>query len=601
MADVFLSYRNTDERRKIVSRVATILRAHGVSVWWDYGLEAGESYRDQIAREMGAARLVIPFWCEESVKSQWVLMEAEMGREKLLPVRLQRVAPPGAFEAMHAAHLERWDGSLLDPAFDEFLNDVLRRLGLTSSLPADTRAELASLPRLVPLPAPKGQAGAPTQTGTRGLRVWMLAAGVLGALALGAGGWYLTGLGGAHRHTPVASVPDEAVIQPVPADSQAARREFVEPNDPLFKQQWYLGPASDGGTGILDHRRRTGADGSGVTIAVIDNGVFLDHEDLMGSPNILPGYDFVEDVDRAGDGDGRDPDPTDPGDKCGAAASDSLHGTFNLSLLAAKSGNSVGIAGAVPGAKVVPIRALGRCGGALADIADAIYWVALDPAVDAVATDLPPPVSSNVDILVLPMGVGISCPASFQAAIDQAVSRGILVIAAAGNSRRDIRDVAPAGCANVMTVAASDRLGAPTNYSNYGKRVALMAPGGDLTTDADKDGTPDGLVGVKFASDCLDPVTLASTQGVCKYSIVNGATSSAAILTAAAAALLWSQHRDETADQIRGRLTSAALPRDATVCSGKCADYPGAERVPGLDGVCRRPCGSGSLDLSRAD
>jgi hypothetical protein len=48
MADVFISYRNSPERRALVRRLAAILRAHEVTVWWDYGLEAGESYRTQI-------------------------------------------------------------------------------------------------------------------------------------------------------------------------------------------------------------------------------------------------------------------------------------------------------------------------------------------------------------------------------------------------------------------------------------------------------------------------------------------------------------------------------------------------------------------------
>lgn len=92
MADVFLSYRNTEERRKLVTRFATILRAHEISGWWDFGLDAGEGYREQITRELSAAALVIPFWCEESVASKWVQMEAELGKGKLFPARLQRVA-----------------------------------------------------------------------------------------------------------------------------------------------------------------------------------------------------------------------------------------------------------------------------------------------------------------------------------------------------------------------------------------------------------------------------------------------------------------------------------------------------------------------------
>jgi hypothetical protein len=80
MADVFICYRNTPERRALVRRLAAILRAHEVTVWWDYGLEAGESYRAQITTELANARLVAPLWCEESVNSQWVRMEVELDK-----------------------------------------------------------------------------------------------------------------------------------------------------------------------------------------------------------------------------------------------------------------------------------------------------------------------------------------------------------------------------------------------------------------------------------------------------------------------------------------------------------------------------------------
>lgn len=115
MADVFISYRNLPERRAYARRLATILRAHGIEVWWDFGLAEGESYRQQITDELGRARVVVPLWCAESILSKWVAMEAEFGRDKLLPVRLQNVAPPDAFEAIHAADLIGWDGTIGPP------------------------------------------------------------------------------------------------------------------------------------------------------------------------------------------------------------------------------------------------------------------------------------------------------------------------------------------------------------------------------------------------------------------------------------------------------------------------------------------------------
>lgn len=157
MADIFLSYRNLPDRRAIVARLAYILDAHKISVWWDYGLDAGDSYREQITREMASARIVVPLWCEESVASPWVLMEAELGKDKLFPARLQAVAPPTAFESIHAAHLENWDGDINSPALMDYLRRICVRLGKPDDLPGFVREQLAVLPRVQPLAMPRSQ------------------------------------------------------------------------------------------------------------------------------------------------------------------------------------------------------------------------------------------------------------------------------------------------------------------------------------------------------------------------------------------------------------------------------------------------------------
>src|SRR5262245_5540494 len=79
MADIFLSYRNTPDVRPIVRRLATLLQVHGFTVWWDYGLEAGKQFEQQILNEITAAGVVIPLWSEQSVSSYWVRREAELG------------------------------------------------------------------------------------------------------------------------------------------------------------------------------------------------------------------------------------------------------------------------------------------------------------------------------------------------------------------------------------------------------------------------------------------------------------------------------------------------------------------------------------------
>jgi len=152
MADVFISYRNTPDRRVIVRRLSTILRAHEITVWWDYGLEAGESYRAQITTELANARVVTPLWCSESILSPWVRMEAELGKDKLVPARLQKVVPPDAFEAIQAADLIGWDGAIANPRLLEFVRLICKRMGRTALAPIDMIEELGQLPAFAPLP-----------------------------------------------------------------------------------------------------------------------------------------------------------------------------------------------------------------------------------------------------------------------------------------------------------------------------------------------------------------------------------------------------------------------------------------------------------------
>jgi hypothetical protein len=115
-------------------------------------------------------------------------MEAELGKDKLFPARLQRVTPPPAFEQIHAAHLEAWNGSILDPKLDEFVRDICERLGKPSRLPADTKSELASLPRLKPLGAPRvrqtGRPAPPLKTGTGPPRHWLIGGTALALVAV---------------------------------------------------------------------------------------------------------------------------------------------------------------------------------------------------------------------------------------------------------------------------------------------------------------------------------------------------------------------------------------------------------------------------------
>ncbi|HWP88141.1 MAG TPA: S8 family serine peptidase, partial [Burkholderiales bacterium] len=153
-------------------------------------------------------------------------------------------------------------------------------------------------------------------------------------------------------------------------------KAFLTPNDTRYSEQWHY-YESTGGLNLPAAWDVT--TGTGATVAVLDTG-YRPHADLAA--NIVGGYDFVSDTFVSNDGDLRDSSALDPGDwnttnECGTgdpARNSSWHGTHVAGTIAAVTNNSGGVAGVAYGAKVVPVRVLGKCGGYTSDIADAIVW-----------------------------------------------------------------------------------------------------------------------------------------------------------------------------------------------------------------------------------
>ncbi|MEL6311561.1 MAG: S8 family serine peptidase, partial [Pseudomonadota bacterium] len=221
----------------------------------------------------------------------------------------------------------------------------------------------------------------------------------------------------------------------------------LKPNDPLWTLQWHFqNNGSDpgttpGGAGFLDFWTRQGTQGSAdVVVAVVDTGLDLSHPDIEDSLNLAPGWDMVSDPSMGNDGDGRDPDPNDPGDLCDPNdpfAEDSYHGTHVAGTIGANlSNNRSGVAGGAWNVTVVPVRALGRCGGRLTDINDAIRWAGgLVPSFDTQGNEIWN--ENPADIINLSIGLFEFCPASLQEAINAVTERGVVVVSAAGNARPD--------------------------------------------------------------------------------------------------------------------------------------------------------------------
>jgi len=342
--------------------------------------------------------------------------------------------------------------------------------------------------------------------------------------------------------------------------------EPVFPNDTNYKVQWHLklnnpehgDTTSPGGSNFPAMWARTqGAEN--VVVAVVDSGIVASHPDIDFAKNILPGYDFVSQaVEFADDGTpGYDNDPTEPQSAqivraCPQGTADSgWHGTHVAGIAgAAAANNGNGIAGGAWNIKILPVRALSKCGaGTRLDIAIGVYWAA-GISIEGVPDNPNPADIINMSLSGLaPNG----CDPLYQRAIDAATEKGVTVIVAAGNSGSDAASRSPANCKNVISVAASDARGHMTNYSNFGNLIDIMAPGGATDRDDNGDGQPDGILSTIDAD----------------FTYYQG-TSMASPLVAAAAALLKSENPNLKPGDIRQILKDNAIPRDATQCPKSC-------------------------------
>ncbi|VAW75537.1 hypothetical protein MNBD_GAMMA13-974 [hydrothermal vent metagenome] len=277
----------------------------------------------------------------------------------------------------------------------------------------------------------------------------------------------------------------------------------LTPNDPSYPAgsgplpslgQWYLFDAIAGIRMPAAWDISTGS--SNVIIAVLDTGI-IDHRDLDPA-RVLPGYDFFSNSGQDNDGiPGRDNNPDDPGDAvnagdCGPgepAKNSSWHGLSVAGVAVATSNNSMVIAGIDFSAQLLPVRVLGRCGGELSDVADAIRWAAGLPVINVPANLNP----ANVINLSL-SGTG-ACSSVEQDAINAAVAAGSVIVVAAGNDDgTNIVNISPANCANVIVVGAIAKDGKLAAYANVGLAVDLTAPGGDTPVPGDPANPSNGIL-----------------------------------------------------------------------------------------------------------
>ena len=296
----------------------------------------------------------------------------------------------------------------------------------------------------------------------------------------------------------------EALMRRLAADPNV---EYVEvdqlmqpiltPNDTYYaSNQWHYFEAAGG---IKADQAWDVTNGAGVVVAVIDTGI-TSHSDL--NANVLPGYDFISDTGMARDGNGRDGNPQDQGDWSAAgecysgspASNSSWHGSHVAGTVAAVTNNNSGVAGVAHGAKVVPVRVLGKCGGYTSDIVDGIVW-ASGGSVSGVPANANP-----AEVINMSLGGGGSCSASYQNAVNSAVGRGTTVVVAAGNSNAETSGFTPASCSNVIAVASTTRTGARSGFSNYGSLIDVAAPGSDIASTVNSGSTTPSTAGYSLMS-----------------------------------------------------------------------------------------------------
>ncbi len=368
-------------------------------------------------------------------------------------------------------------------------------------------------------------------------------------------GWHLVSTAGADLSEPAALVALAGQLQ---ADDEvdAAHPDWLKspayhPNDPLLPDQW----------AIEQQDMETAWDwcfyGSGQLIAVVDTGTIA-HEELAGP--LVGGYDFVSDPWTAADGDGREPDFTDPGNgaDCGEGWQDSdWHGTAVASVAAAATGNSLGIAGMAFRADLLSVRVLGRCGGAISDIYEGAFWAA--------GGDVPgvPEAKRIATVITLALSGPPACADFEQDALQELDTLGAVVVSAVGNDGADAALVSPASCGRTIRVAAHGRTETASSYSNLGSDVDLFAPGGDQA------GT--GLQ--------EHAIRVATGPGMDEYGWLDGTSMAAAHVAGAAALVLdnvGSWNWVQVKEQLRERGSTVYCP-DGAPCPA-----PGLD----MDDVC---------------
>jgi Subtilase family len=217
-------------------------------------------------------------------------------------------------------------------------------------------------------------------------------------------------------------------------------------NDPYYPEQWNLKEIN-----IEEAWKIT--QGEGITVAILDTGVTSVKD--FDSTTFTQGYDFVSNPEKLIEFPSSDPE---------SSSGNNPHGTNLAGIIAQATNNSFGFAGIAPKAKIMPIRVLDKEGrGDAVRIARGIEW-AVNHGADVV----------NCSFTIINEGASNY---RIGEAIQYAKSKGVVVVAAAGNEGKQ-QVLYPASDQNAIAVAAYTPNLTRASYSNYGSKITIFAPGG---------------------------------------------------------------------------------------------------------------------------
>lgn len=409
------------------------------------------------------------------------------------------------------------------------------------------------------------------------------------------------------------------------AEPDVRHRRTAPPNDPRYASglggngpavgQWYLRAPAGAVVSSIDVEPAwdVTAGSTSVVVAVLDTGVRFDHDDMLRVANggkLLPGYDMVDEDDTnvflsANDGNGRDADPSDPGDWVSSAdiansdglfdgcdvESSSWHGTQTASLVGALTDNGLGMASVGRNVRVLPVRVLGKCGGYTADIAAGIRWAA------GIAVPGVPANPNPAKVINLSLGGEGACSSVYRDAVNEAVAAGAVIVVSAGNSSGHAVSQ-PANCSSVIAVTGLRHVGTKVGFADVGPEVALAAPGGNCVNTGAND-------------PCLYPIITATNAGTTTplagssvytdaFNIAVG-TSFSAPLVAGTAGLMFSARPELAVADVRALLqgTSRTFPTTGGSAGISACHAPNSSDQ--AECYCTTTtCGAGMLDAGAA-